>query len=290
MQYKLTAYDLETLLALCRSGNLAAAGERLGVDSSTVFRAIQRIERGLGTALFDRSRSGYTPLDLTLALVAEAEKVESALELARSLTQQNADQVSGTVKLTTTDAILNGLVIPSVKPLLIKHPKLHIEFDTRYQLANLTKRDADIAIRATQNPPQHLIGKHLGSVQVAVFCAKDWGLNRIEEALEQHVPWIAPDDALPEHPSVLWRKKRFPKVAPSYKVDSILSVYEAVKRGLGIGVLPLFLAQQDHSLIALTEVITEAQTELWLLTHPESRHLVRVATLYRHLAESIDLS
>ncbi len=290
MQYRLTASDLETILALCRGGNLAAAGERLGVDSSTVFRTVQRMERGLGTALFDRSRSGYQPLDLTLALVTEAERIESALENARSLTQQNADQVSGTVKLTTTDAILNGLVIPSVKPLLARHPRLHIEFDTRYQLANLTKRDADIAIRATQNPPQHLVGKHLGSIHVAVFCAKAWGLNLIEQALEHNVPWIAPDDALPEHPSVLWRKKRFPKVVPGYKVDSILSVYEAVKCGLGIGVLPLFLAQQDQDLIALTEVITEAQTELWILTHPESRHLVRVATLYRHLAESIELS
>src|SRR6266568_2389365 len=101
-QYKLCAADLEVVLAVVRSGTLGNAGERLGVDASTVFRSLQRLERGLGQRLFERSRTGYLPLELAQALANSAELVETALESARSTTQQ-AERVSGTVRITTTD-------------------------------------------------------------------------------------------------------------------------------------------------------------------------------------------
>ena len=78
-QYKLSATDLETVLALVRSGTLAEAGERLGVDASTVFRSLQRIERGLGQALFERSRAGYQALELAQTLAEHAEHLEVSL-------------------------------------------------------------------------------------------------------------------------------------------------------------------------------------------------------------------
>ena len=74
-QYKLSAADLEVVLAMVRTGTLAAAGERLGVDASTVFRSLQRIERGLGQSLFERSRSGYLVTELAQSLAEQAEQV-----------------------------------------------------------------------------------------------------------------------------------------------------------------------------------------------------------------------
>jgi DNA-binding transcriptional LysR family regulator len=101
--------------------------------------------------------------------------------------------------------------------------------------------------------------------------------------------WIAPDDALPEHPSVLWRKRHFPKAGARYRVSSILSVLELVALGLGVGIVPLFLAEARSDVLRLTEPLDECETELWLLTHPESRHLRRVASTYAHLAQSMRL-
>jgi len=101
--------------------------------------------------------------------------------------------------------------------------------------------------------------------------------------------WIGPDDALPEHPSVVWRKRHFPKVTPRYSVGSILTVMELVALGLGVGILPVFLAQPRKDLRQMTDVLDEGQTELWLLTHPESRHLRRVAATYGHLARTLSL-
>jgi DNA-binding transcriptional LysR family regulator len=289
MQYKLSSADLEVVLALVRAGTLAQAGERLHVDSSTVFRAVQRIEKGLGQRLFERLRTGYLPTELARSLADCAEQVEAQLELARSAAQTRPEQVSGMVRITTTDTILHGLIAPALKTLQATHPLLSLDLRQGNELASLTRRDADIAVRATKRPPQHLVGKHIGPIRVALFTAKKGGLKTFDETTASQTSWIAPDDALPEHPSVLWRKKHFPKVSPSYRVDSVLTAAELVAGGLGIGLLPIFLAQRRNDLVQLTEVIDECQTELWLLTHTESRHLRRVSTVFTHLAQSLSL-
>ncbi|MEO8059939.1 MAG: LysR family transcriptional regulator [Burkholderiales bacterium] len=288
-QYRLSAVDLEMVLALVRSGTLAGAGERLGVDASTVFRSLQRIERGLGQPLFERSRSGYQALELAQALAEHAEQLEASLETARSAAQLRPDQISGTLRITSTDTVLHALVAPALKDLRAVHPLLTYELHTGNELANLTRRDADIAVRATKRPPQHLVGKHVGPIRVALYSAKKGPVKRYSEVEGGKASWVAPDDALPEHPSVVWRKRHFPKLSPRYKVNSIMTVMELVALGLGVGVLPLFLAKSQPNLIQLTEVLDECQTELWILTHPESRHLRRVSTVYGHLARTLVL-
>jgi DNA-binding transcriptional LysR family regulator len=144
-------------------------------------------------------------------------------------------------------------------------------------------------VRATKRPPQHLVGKPVGPIRVALFSARKSRIKRLADVETNAVPWIAPDDALPEHPSVVWRKRRYPKVMPHYRVNSILTVMELVALGLGVGVLPVFLADGHPALRQLGDVIDEAQTELWLLTHPESRHLRRVSTVYGHLSQHLAL-
>jgi DNA-binding transcriptional LysR family regulator len=288
-QYEISAADLDVVLAMVRAGTLADAGERLGVDASTVFRSLRRIERGLGAALFERSRSGYQPLELAQSLAEKAEQVEAALESARSAAQLSPEQVSGTVRITTTDTVLHGLVAPALKPLRDEHPRLEFELHTGNELANLTRRDADIAVRATKRPPPHLVGRCLGPVRVALFAAKNSRIKRYADVERGNAAWIAPDDALPAHPSVVWRRRQFPKVVPRYRVNSILTVMELVTLGLGIGVFPMFLARGRTDLRQLTDVIEACQTDLWLLTHAESRHLRRIATVYTHLGQTLSL-
>lgn len=285
-QYDLSPADLQLVLALARGGKLADAGERLGQDASTVFRALQKIERGLGAPLFERSRTGYLPNDLANALAEQAEKIETILEAARSAAQAEPGQVAGSVRITSTDTIMHGLVAPALHDLRVLHPLLSFELHSGNELANLSRRDADIAVRATKKPPQHLVGKHLGQIKVAIFAAAkdgpDW-----DDVMAGRAAWIAPDDAMPEHPSVLWRRKHFPSVAPVFRVNSILTVAELVEQGLGVGIIPLFLARHRPGLVQLSEELEDSATDLWLLTHSESRHLRRISAVYGHLADSI---
>jgi DNA-binding transcriptional LysR family regulator len=289
MQYKINPNDLETVLALVRSGSLAGAGERLEVDASTVFRSVQKLEKGLGQRLFERSRQGYAPLELAQSLAAHAEQVEAQLEAARSVAQQSPEQVAGSVRITTTDTMLHGLIAPALKLLQPSHPLLRFDLHTGNELASLTRRDADIAVRATKRPPQHLVGKQVGFIRLALYASASSGLRSFDADVAARHCWVAPDEALPDHPSVVWRKKHFPKIVPTYRVNSVLSVAELVGQGLGIGLLPLFLAQGRQDLVQLTAALDECQTELWLLTHTEARHLRRVATVFGHLAKTMVL-
>jgi DNA-binding transcriptional LysR family regulator len=288
-QYRLTPADLDVTLSLVRGGTLAAAGERLGVDASTVFRALQRIERGLKRPLFERTRSGYVATELATSLAEHAEQMEAALEAARSSVAAAPAEISGSVRITTTDTLLHGLLAPALLGLRSAHPLLSYELHTGNELTSLTRRDADIAVRATKRPPQHLVGKLVGPIRVALYAPKRGGARSWAEVEAGRADWIAPDDALPEHPSVVWRKRRFPKLAPRYRVDSILSVLELVAQGLGVGVVPLFLAEGRKDLVRLTDPLDDCETDLWLLTHPESRHLRRVGTVYAHLAQAMSL-
>ena len=286
-QYAMTTGDLEVALALVRSGTLASAGERLGVDASTVFRSLQRIERGLGRALFERTRLGYVATELASELAEHAEKMEVALEAARSSVQAAPAQISGAVRISTTDTVLHGLIAPALHSLQKVHPLLAYELHTGNELASLTRRDADIAVRATKHPPQHLVGKNMGPIRVALFAAKRGSVRKFADVEAGQADWIAPDDALPHHPSVAWRKRHFPKASPRYRVTSILSVLELVALGMGVGIVPLFLAEGRKDVMRLTEALDECATDLWLLTHPESRHLRRVAAVYSHLAQTM---
>jgi DNA-binding transcriptional LysR family regulator len=288
-QYKMTPGDLEVTLALVRGGTLASAGQRLGIDASTVFRSLQRIERGLGRPLFERTRSGYLATEMATLLAEHAEQMEVALEAARSSVESAPSQISGTVRITTTDTVLHGLVAPALRILRTVHPLLSYELHTGNELASLTRRDADIAVRATKRPPQHLVGKQIGPIRVAVYAAKRGDVRKFADVQAGRCDWIAPDDALPEHPSVVWRKRHFPKAAPRYRVNSILSVMELVALGLGVGIVPLFLADDRKDVVRLTEPLEECETDLWLLTHPESRHLRRVGAVYSHLAQAMNM-
>jgi DNA-binding transcriptional LysR family regulator len=280
--------DLQLLLALVRGGTLARAAAALTVDASTVFRKAQRLEKRLGQRLFERSRAGWQPSELALQLAGHAERVEAELEGARAATQAGDAQASGLVRLSTTDTILQGLVMPALRTLAHRHPRLQFELHAGNEAVNLSRRDADIALRATRRPPQHVIGRELGTIRAAVYAARPEGPGA--PALDLATcPWIAPDDAMPEHLSVLWRRRHLPRVLPQWRVSSILSVFDAVRAGLGVGIVPVFLANTSDDLVALTEPLAECDTSLWLLTHPESRHLRRIATVAQHLAARVAL-
>lgn len=163
MQYEITHADLSLVLALVRGRTLARAADLLHVDISTVFRSIRRLESALGAALFEKNRRGYIPTDAAQAMAEQAEHAEQALAAARIALQQGEQVVSGTVRLTCTDAVLHSLLLPTLADFMPQYPALTLELATSNAFANLSRRDADIALRLTNTPPEHLIGRCLGS-------------------------------------------------------------------------------------------------------------------------------
>lgn len=290
-QYELSAADLHALLALVRGRTLAEAAQRLRADASTVFRNLQRIEKALGQRLFERGRQGYLPTEAMLGLAAHAERIEAELQAARAAALRPGEDVSGRVRVTTVDAVLRGLVLPALPALARRHPQLQLELRASNELLSLTKRDADLALRAlvpTSKPPEHLIGRRLGTMYFVVCASSAWSAAQRRKPLDQQ-DWIAPDESLPDHPTVRWRRRNFPKLQPRHFVENIVGVIDAVRAGLGVGMLPAFLLDTEPGIVPLTEPGDDCHSSLWLLAHPESRHLRRIAAVYQHFAEAIQL-
>lgn len=289
MQDSLNPADLELVLALVRGGSLHEAARHQQVDPSTVFRALQRLEKKLGRQLFQRSRNGYLPNEQALALAQHGERLELELDRARMVVAQDAAEVNGLVRLTTTDSIMTELLLPALGRIGSRHPGLEFELNASNQVANLGRREADIALRPTRSPPEHLVGRCLGTLRYAVYASTAYlREHSAHDDLGRHT-WVATDDLMPEHPAVRWRQKFLPRVRPRYRCNTILGVAQAVQAGLGVGVFPCFMARAFNGLVPLSPPLPACEADLWLLTHPESRHLRRISLMLGELAQEIVL-
>jgi len=285
MQYRLSHHDLDLILALVRGRSLARASRLLGVDVSTVFRSTRRLESALGQSLFEKSRGGYLPTALAVSLAAQAEQAEQALQVAQVSVEQGGEVVSGTVRLTCTDAVLQHLLLPALATFMPRYPALALELTTSNDFANLSRRDADIALRLTQAPPEHLVGSRLGAVQYQVCASAGYlaGLATRDLAL---MNWVAADDFIPDHPGVAWRREHLPGVTPLYRASSMLAVAQMVRAGMGVAVLPQFLI---GDLTVLGAPLAGHDSALWMLTRPDCRALRSVVTLFGELRSAIVL-
>ncbi|WP_053148119.1 LysR family transcriptional regulator [Pseudomonas sp. P97.38] len=284
--YRLDYPDLSLILALVRGGSLARAARLLGVDVSTVFRSVRRLEAALGQPLFEKSRAGYLPTSLAQTLSEQAERAEQALEAARIGVEQGGEVVSGTVRLTCSDSVLHALLLPALARFMPAYPALNLELSTSNDFANLSRRDADIALRLTRTPPEHLVGRHLGGVVYRV-CGSPVYLSGANLDDLASLTWIAPDDFLPDHPTVAWRRQHLPAVMPAYRCNSMLSVAELARAGLGVAALPDFLIGEGQGLIPFGEPLAGYDTSLWLLTRPDCRALRSVVTLFDELGRNL---
>lgn len=288
MHYRINHADLNLILALVRGKTLARAAELLKVDVSTVFRAVRRLESSTGTALFEKSRAGYQPTSAAIVLAQQAESAEQALALAQISLEQGQQIVSGTVRLTCTEAVLQSLLLPALRRFMPDYPGLKLELNTSSTFANLSRRDADIALRLTNTPPQHLVGTRLGTVSYRVCASEEYLWRSGHTALEE-MAWIAPDDFLPDHPTVAWRRQQLPGVNLAYRCSSMLAVAHLVRAGMGVAALPDFMLREGE-LQQLGTPLEDYDTALWLLTRPDCRGLRSVSALFSELTRAIDLS
>jgi DNA-binding transcriptional LysR family regulator len=283
--------DLALVQALVRGGTLAEGAHALNQDTSTVFRALKRLEQRLGLTLFQRHRHGLLPGELALALAKSAEAIDDELDRAAALLPQGERRLAGTLRVTTTDTLLVGLLLPLVAAFRAQFPQLTLELHASNQLASLSRRDADVAIRATTKPPEHLVGARLGVIRSALYAHRRLLPAAPARPDPAAMDWVSPDadESLADHLSVRWRRRVYPQVQPALRCNSILAVAQAVMCGAAIGVAPRFLLQEQADVVALTGDEPALDTELWLLTHPDVRHLRRIKVFFDFVRERLVL-
>ena len=278
--------DLRYVLAVHKAGSVAGAGRALHISHVTVFRRIEKIEKGLGVRLFDRKNQGYVATPIGMEIVEQAEKVEDQINALERRVWRQDSLVQGTVRLTTTDTIATTVLPGILRGLREKHPGLQIETIMSYALLNITKRDADIAIRHGMSPPEHLIGHQVAQVSYAVYCAKSLLPRRGRPPELSKLPWVAPDDSPEQARFTKWLRENGHEPRIVYRTNSFMAMAAAMEAGVGAGILSCFTAANLRGVVRLTPPIDAIEWRYWVLTHPELRSVARVATVYAYIRES----
>ena len=281
--------DLRTVLAVARAGSLAGAARALELRHSTVFRRIEQAERRLGSRLFERSRSGWSPNPQGEAVARAAADMESAaLGAERAISGADA-RLEGTIRIATSELLAGHLLLPLLRPFLAEHPGIEIECDVSNRNVDLTRREADLALRATPQPPDMLVGRRIGSMRYAVYAAKPLIGKRQSAPVLGELPWVGFDERIAHFQIAQWFRHALPDVRPRLRLDSMSALMKAAAAGIGAVLLPTFAAAQEPALVRVTEEIDGPEMGLWLLSHPDVRGNARVRALAAHLAQAVPL-
>jgi DNA-binding transcriptional LysR family regulator len=276
--------DFRLINAVAETRNLPAAAARLGIDHSTVFRRLRQVEALLGIPLFERHRSGYTLTQAGEEVAALAARVDEDITAVTRRLSGQAPAPSGELRLATSDSLLSDLLMPMLLRFREKHPAIRLDLVTGNAALNLSRRDADVAVRATDAPPDTLVGRRAARIAWALYCRA--GMEPVGDPVAE-ASWVSLGDNLAAMKVVRFARSAIAPERMAGRFDTVLGVAHAVAAGLGIGHLPCFIGDVWPQLVRLAPPEPEYASDLWLLTHPDLRYTPRVRALLDSLAESI---
>ena len=281
--------DLQFVLALARSGSLAAAARALGVSHTTVLRRVAALEESQGLRLFERLRTGYALTAGGEEMLAVAQSVaEVVTDLERKLAGRDL-RLEGLVRVATVDTLLASLLPPILAGFHADHPAVTVELTVSATLANLTRRDADVAIRVSNDPPGELIGRRICPVGLALYRARRGGEAPLRPEDLPAQRWIGPSDSLSATNVARWMRAHVEDAQVVLRVDSIVGMAEAATAGIGLAALPCYLGDSMPRLerACPDPVLADKPAELWVLTHEDLRRTARVRAFTQHLADEL---
>lgn len=264
--------NIRHFLQVVRAGSVRQASQQLGVNQTTVSRRIGALEEQLDNKLFDRSVNGWLITAVGERLIETAERMEEEAHTIQRLALAENQELRGRLRLTVGDICTQQLVMPAIELFIKKYPEVDIEILATRDDLNLTAREADIALRATDNPPENLVGKRITTLAFAVYGNKKL-FNKTKNNFSSApcITWIGDSHTTPP-----WIEKSFPSTPRIYRTSELSVMYHMTKQGLGIAQMPCALCDPDSELIRIPAKYVEPGWGLWLLSHVDLRTTARV--------------
>lgn len=280
--------DMKVLLALSRKGSARGAAQSLGVSNSTVTRRLDEMEGQLRTQLFDRTPDGYRMTASAEQLLPTAEHVEELILGAERRITGGDQQLEGNIRLTLPDTSGMGFLVHRLAEFSSAYPGIQLELMPSYDALDLSRREADIAIRvmpAGVAPPEYLIGRHLGRLTASTYVSPDL-LNEQNPADVSHLTWI---DKNPLDQSENWVKDMdYPDQGVRHSIMNLNLLVEAIASGMGMGFMPCFAAANRRSIVQVPGASTVHHSDMWVLTHKDLRLSARMRVLRELIAEAFE--
>jgi len=278
--------DLKVFLALQRGGSARAASVRLGSSHSTVLRRLQVLERVLGVQLFDRTPDRLTVTEPGLRLMHKAEQIEAdVLEAERDV--RGADiHLEGAIRLTAPPAVLQFALMQHLAEFRASYPTIDLEVVSTNQMADLDRRDADVAIRFSRSPGEHLVGRRLPEFSDSVYAAPRYIEQHFVPRAETTAEWIGWIDQARFQTRIAALDLQTRPIA--WRLPSMTLQAEAARQGHGMALLPCIMGDGDPTLTRVPNAPIVSNLPAWLLIHPGLRRMERVRVFARFVANRLD--
>jgi DNA-binding transcriptional LysR family regulator len=277
--------DVRLFLALCRSPTVGVAARALGVDASTVSRRLVQLEDAVKATLFDRGRDGVTPTKAAEDLLPVAEEIEAVVRRFSTAAEGLERVAEGLVRLTCPADVAEVVVAPVLRELRARHPALRFQLDPGEAVLDLTRREADLALRTARPTRGDLIVTKVATVRwvAAANPALARELGPVKRWTD--VPWIGFGERLAQLPPARWHAQH---VGVEYAVrsDSLAVQLSSVVAGLGVALVPA-PSIAHYGLIAIplaprlrTGAAAWPLDDLFLVTHRALRDVPRVRVVW----------
>jgi len=281
--------DFRLVKIIAEARGLTGAAAALGVNHSTAFRRLGQLEAALGVKLFDRHRTGYALTTAGEEMCAIAERMDEDINgFARKIAGQDIAP-AGELRVTTSDSLLVHMLMPILAAFRDRYPEIRLDLVVGNQALNLSKRDADVAVRATDSPPETLVGRRLATINWAFY-------GRLEDFPDPQPPdlvtlygrdWVGLGDDLSGLKVTKFVREHVAPERIAAKLSTVLGLAEAIESGLGVGAIPCLIGDANPKLRRLADPRPEFSAGLWLLTHPDLRRSARVRVFLDFVAAEI---
>ena len=262
--------DLRIFRAMAKARSIRAAAAELKTTHATVSRRIRALEDDLGSALFERRQEGYVLTAFGQSMMDLTQGVTAGIDAIDRLAFGQDGSLAGPVRLSVLEDLYHKVLAEPLDMFMCSHPMIELAIETTSSFRGVHRREADVIVRITSEPPEQAVGRKVANSPLAVYGAPSY-LNQRPEVDR----WIALDYPPTVQPLLNAR--------PAFLANSLTVVADALRRGQGIGLLPCFMAEGDSSLVRLPEVELIPDKEIWTLTHQDILHNPRVRLLMDHL-------
>jgi DNA-binding transcriptional LysR family regulator len=281
--------DLRFFLAVARAGRLTAAARHLEADHTTVSRRISALEGALRAKLFERKPQGYSLTEQGERLLGLAEGMETQALAVASQVGGAGLALSGTVRIGAPDGIGTYFLAPELGALAERHPSLTLQLVALPRTFSLSRREADIAITLEQPTEGRLVSRKLTDYRLRLYASRDY--------LARHGPMADLADLsgrtlvtyvadLIYSPVLDYFSGLEKYTARRYECASVVAQLEAVRAGVGVGILHDYAVRQFPELQAVLPEVSYLRT-YWLVTHADLRTLRRVDEVYSFILSRV---
>ena len=280
--------DLRTILAIARTGSLSGAARMLGSSHPTIYRRVRDIEQRFGLELFERTATGYLPTATCELVLETAERMAADVQGLDATLGAEQIPVRDTLRVSCSDTIFFYVLAEPLASFQRQYPEVKLDVQVTNEFINLQRHDADIALRVSRRSSGNLHGVKLADIGLGVHAHRDHpAVSQQPLELKSH-DWIGFDESMSLTGMARLMGELGLERNVAFRVNSLVACCEAVRRGIGLAIVPYYAKPAVPDIVALDAPDAEIVNELWIVSMPATQRRPAARAFFQHMQDAFE--